>query len=64
MYGALIAWTVAGLLQPRLPGMPGWVVPSSGPARGLHTCGFAELSPADGGGVTYSRCATRHGWHH
>ena len=26
MFGALIAWTVAGLLQPAFPGMAGWVV--------------------------------------
>ena len=26
MFGALIAWTVAGLLQPAFPGMPGWLV--------------------------------------
>jgi branched-chain amino acid transport system permease protein len=26
MFGALIAWTVAGLLQPAFPGMAGWLV--------------------------------------
>ncbi len=26
MFGALTAWTVAGLIQPAFPGMPGWVV--------------------------------------
>ena len=26
MFGALIAWTVAGLLQPAFPGMAGWMV--------------------------------------
>ncbi|MEO7939270.1 MAG: branched-chain amino acid ABC transporter permease, partial [Burkholderiaceae bacterium] len=26
MFGAMIAWTVAGILQPAYPGMPGWVV--------------------------------------